>query len=68
MLTLNERKVLEMRYGLGSHTEADGLTLVEIAKRLGVSPQRASQLESSALAKMRLAMLERGISSVDDVV
>lgn len=67
MLTLNERKVLEMRYGLGSHTEADGLTLVEIAKRLGISAQRASQLESSALAKVRSALLARGITSVNDV-
>ena len=68
MLTTNERKVLELRFGLGSDDASTGLTLVEIAKRLGVTPQRASQLEASALAKMRAAMRERGIASIDDVV
>jgi DNA-directed RNA polymerase sigma subunit (sigma70/sigma32) len=66
MLTTNERKVLELRFGLGTQ-DASGMTLVEIARRLGVTPQRASQLESSALSKMRAAMEARGITSVDDV-
>ena len=68
MLTANERKVLELRFGLGSDDASSGLTLVEIAHRLGVTPQRASQLEASALAKMRAAMRARGIVSMDDVV
>jgi DNA-directed RNA polymerase sigma subunit (sigma70/sigma32) len=68
MLTSNERKVLEMRFGLGSDDASSGLTLVEIARRLGVTPQRASQLETSALAKMRAAMRARGILSMDDAV
>jgi DNA-directed RNA polymerase sigma subunit (sigma70/sigma32) len=68
MLTSNERKVLEMRFGLGSDDASSGLTLVEIAHRLGVTPQRASQLEASALAKMRAAMRARGILSMDDAV
>ena len=68
MLTSNERKVLEMRFGLGSDDGSSGLTLVEIARRLGVTPQRASQLEASALAKMRAAMRARGILSMDDAV
>jgi DNA-directed RNA polymerase sigma subunit (sigma70/sigma32) len=68
MLTANERKVLELRFGLGTDDATSGLTLVEIARRLGVTPQRASQLEASALAKMRAAMAERGIMSMDDVV
>lgn len=63
MLTSNERKVLELRFGLGSDDASSGLTLVEIARRLGVTPQRASQLEASALAKMREAMRARGIAS-----
>jgi DNA-directed RNA polymerase sigma subunit (sigma70/sigma32) len=66
MLTSNERKVLEMRFGLGAHDPA-GLTLVEIAQRLGVTPQRASQLESSAMTKFRAALRARGIRSMDDV-
>lgn len=68
MLTANERKVLEMRFGLGTDDASSGLTLVEIARRLGVTPQRASQLEASALSKMRAAMLARGIASMDDMV
>ncbi|RPH44565.1 MAG: hypothetical protein EHM87_09940 [Burkholderiales bacterium] len=68
MLTTNERKVLELRFGLGGDDASAGLTLVEIAQRLGVTPQRASQLEASGLAKMRAAMRERGIESMDDVV
>jgi DNA-directed RNA polymerase sigma subunit (sigma70/sigma32) len=68
MLTNNERKVLEMRFGLGGDDSSSGLTLVEIASRLGVTPQRASQLEASALAKMREAMRARGITSIEDVV
>jgi DNA-directed RNA polymerase sigma subunit (sigma70/sigma32) len=66
MLTNHERKVLELRFGLGTD-DASGLTLVEIARRLGLTPQRASQLEASALSKMREAMRERGITSIDDV-
>jgi DNA-directed RNA polymerase sigma subunit (sigma70/sigma32) len=68
MLTANERKVLELRFGLGTDDASSGLTLVEIAKRLGLTPQRASQLEASALAKMRAAMQARGIASIDDMV
>lgn len=68
MLTTNERKVLEMRFGLGGDDSSSALTLVEIANRLGVTPQRASQLEQSALAKMREAMRARGITSIEDVV
>ena len=68
MLTPNERKVLEMRYGLGGDDAQAGHTLVDIARRLGVTPQRASQLESSALAKMRNALIARGITSIHDVL
>lgn len=56
-----------MRFGLGTE-DATGMTLVEIARMLGVTPQRASQLEASALSKMRAAMRARGITSVEDVV
>jgi len=68
MLTANERKVLELRFGLGTDDASSGLTLVEIARRLGVTPQRASQLEASALAKMKAAMQARGIASIDDMI
>lgn len=68
MLTPNERTVLQLRFGLGTDDAASGLTLVEIARQLSISAQRASQLEASALAKMRAAMRERGIESLEDVL
>ncbi|MEI6548310.1 MAG: sigma factor-like helix-turn-helix DNA-binding protein [Burkholderiales bacterium] len=68
MLTSNERTVLQLRFGLGTDDAASGLTLVEIARELSISAQRASQLEASALAKMRAAMRERGIESLEDVL
>ena len=68
MLTPNERTVLQLRFGLGTGDAASGLTLVEIARELSISTQRASQLEASALAKMRAAMRERGIESLEDVL
>jgi RNA polymerase sigma factor (sigma-70 family) len=68
MLTPNESTVLRLRYGLGADDAATGLTLVEIARQLGVSTQRASQLETSALAKLRSALRERGVTSVDDIL
>jgi DNA-directed RNA polymerase sigma subunit (sigma70/sigma32) len=68
LLTRNERLGLLMRYGLGSEDATAGMTLVDIAQRLGVSTQRASQLESSALAKMRQALKARGIESVEDLI
>ena len=68
MLTPNERTVLQLRFGLGTGDASSGLTLVEIARELSISTQRASQLEASALAKMRAAMRERGIESLEDVL
>lgn len=68
MLTPTERSVLQWRYGLGSDDATSGMTLVEIAHRLGVSTQRVSQIEASALAKMRAELRERGIHSLEDVI
>jgi len=68
MLTANESAVLRLRYGLGSSDATTGLTLVEIARQLGVSTQRASQLEASGLAKLRAALRERGVKGLDDIL
>lgn len=68
MLTVNESAVLRLRYGLGSADATTGLTLVEIARQLGVSTQRASQLEASGLAKLRAALRERGVKGLDDIL
>ncbi len=51
LLTPRERSVMTLRYGIG-----DGLnrTLSEIGKELGISRERARQLEMRALQKMRV--------------
>ncbi len=56
-----ERRVLEMRFGLGSAPGTDGggkepgrpMTLREVAKELGVSPERARQVQLKALSTIR---------------
>jgi RNA polymerase primary sigma factor len=51
-LTERERKVLELRFGLG---HAHGRTLQEIADRFGVTKERVRQIEQRALARLRHA-------------
>ena len=45
-----ERKIIEMRYGLGGSEE---LTQRDIAKKLGISRSYVSRIEKSALEKLR---------------
>lgn len=45
-----EKKVLEMRFGLG---ESEPLTLREIAEKMGMSRERVRQLEQRALRRIR---------------
>jgi RNA polymerase sporulation-specific sigma factor len=45
-----ERKIIEMRYGLGGCEE---LTQRDIAKKLGISRSYVSRIEKSALEKLR---------------
>jgi RNA polymerase primary sigma factor len=51
-LSERERKVLRMRYGLGTDREH---TLEEIGKHLSVTRERVRQIESRALEKLRSA-------------
>jgi len=51
-LTVREREVLRLRYGLGTTRE---LTLAEIGRRLSVTRERARQIETRALEKLRAA-------------
>ncbi len=51
-LTVREREVLRLRYGLGTTRE---LTLAEIGRRLSVTRERARQIEMRALEKLRAA-------------
>ena len=50
VLTERQRSVLEARYGLGGK---EPQTLREVAARLGVSIQRVSQIERSAVDRLR---------------
>jgi len=45
-----EKKIIEMRYGLGNNIE---LTQRDIAKKLGISRSYVSRIEKSALEKLR---------------
>jgi RNA polymerase primary sigma factor len=64
VLSARERQVLSLRYGL-SGTPPQGLG--EIARRLGVTPERARQIESSALAKLRQEGLRSHLRDYLDV-
>jgi len=49
-LTPREAAVLRLRYGLGDNQER---TLAEVGKELGISRERARQLEAEAMRKLR---------------
>jgi len=49
-LTLREKKVLELRFGLGEEAEC---TLKEVGIKLGVKAERIRQIEAKALRKLR---------------
>ena len=49
-LTLREKKVLEVRYGLG---DEEGCTLKEAGIKFGVRAERIRQIEAKALRKLR---------------
>ncbi|GAC1399335.1 MAG: hypothetical protein NVS4B12_06850 [Ktedonobacteraceae bacterium] len=50
MLTLRERAVITLRYGIG---DGRSRTLLEVGKELGISRERVRQLEVVALMKLR---------------
>lgn len=56
-LELRERTVLTLRYGIGN---GHCCTLADIGKELGVSHERARQLEVAAIRKLRMWLVRAG--------
>ncbi len=59
------RFVIEVRFGLGGH---DALPLADIGRKLGVTRERARQLESRAMALLRQALYRMDPSSNLDLL
>ncbi|PZS04631.1 MAG: hypothetical protein DLM69_01610 [Candidatus Chloroheliales bacterium] len=62
-LTLRERKVIALRYGLD---DGYNRTLAELGEELGVSRERVRQIEAEALAKLRHAKETRRLKEYLD--
>ncbi len=56
-LPARERELLEMRFGLGGD---EPMSLAEIGQRMGISRERARQLEAQALRRLREPNSRRG--------
>ncbi|MCZ7643875.1 MAG: RNA polymerase sigma factor RpoD/SigA [Planctomycetota bacterium] len=56
-LSDRERKIVELRYGLG---EEDAHTLEKIGERIGLTRERVRQIENQALHKVRIFMEQKG--------
>lgn len=50
-----------MRRKLGATVESEGISQYEIAKRLGISRARVSQIEARALAKIYRGLKRAGL-------
>jgi RNA polymerase primary sigma factor len=57
-LTMRERQVIELRFGL---VDDHDHTLEEVGKKLKVTRERVRQIEERAIRKLRLYMLKKGI-------
>ncbi len=62
-LTLRERKVIQLRYGL---EDGYNRTLAELGEELGVSRERVRQIEAEALDKLRAAKEHRRLKEYLD--
>lgn len=61
-LAVNERTVLRRRFGLDGDSPE---TLEAIGQRLGVTRERARQIEANGLRKLRAILFARGINASD---
>lgn len=55
-LTDRERKIIELRYGLG---DEEPLTLETIGERIGLTRERVRQIENQALHKLEVFMIQK---------
>ena len=62
-LNERERKIIEMRFGLG---DGNSRTLAEIAREMGVSRERIRQLEAATLKKIRQIIKQKEINQESD--
>jgi RNA polymerase primary sigma factor len=62
-LPSRELNVLQMRYGL---LDGEALTLNEVGRRLGISRERARQIESQALRRLRTPMARHKLHAYID--
>jgi RNA polymerase primary sigma factor len=62
-LPARELRVLQMRYGL---LDGEALTLNEVGRRLGISRERARQIESQALRRLRTPLSQYKLRSYLD--
>ena len=49
----SERRIIEMRYGLGEYSSFGTRTLEEIAKKKGVTKERIRQIEQKGIARLK---------------
>ena len=57
-----ERKILEMRFGLGSNK---ALTLEEVSQKIGRTRERVRQIQNQALAKLKTMLADESGFTVD---
>ena len=57
-----ERKILEMRFGLGKYP---ALTLEEVSQKIGRTRERVRQIQNQALAKLKTLLADESGFSVD---
>lgn len=57
---MDDRRSQRFRNGLVA--TGAGMTLDEVARELGISKQAVNQIERKALAKVRIALQERGLT------
>lgn len=64
-LSDKERKVIELRFGLG---DGHPRTVEQVGREFGVTRERIRQIESKALAKLRKGGLGYAVERIEEIV